>query len=145
MQTIYKIAIIALIIVLLIVVGFFFYPRFSTTLTNVNPFQPPSILSVIGEVQEKDVNGFRLKASKEQNTLAEDKVFSVIINSQTIFSGIILPEAISQEDIHKPIPAKTLSFADLQVGDQVAVASAIDIRNQTEFIAVSVQISKSTQ
>jgi len=131
------------IIALLIFTGFYLYPYFSTTPTELANQEAP-ILSVIGEVIEKDASSFRLKASKEHNTLTEGKTFSVLINSQTIFTKMDFPEAISGADITKAILSQPFSFADLQINDKVSVVSVKNIRNQPSFTARSVQITNPT-
>ncbi|MDO8524575.1 MAG: hypothetical protein Q7R99_03025 [bacterium] len=100
----------------------------------------PPVFSIIGEITKITENGFQVKTLKTQNGLGEDKDFLVLMASSTIFSGIEIPQTISQEDATKPILAQKANLSDLKVKDIVVVESNDNLRGVSQFTAKSAQI-----
>ncbi|MDP3986583.1 MAG: hypothetical protein U1C53_03265 [Candidatus Veblenbacteria bacterium] len=150
-----KAAVVAIIIAVLAVAAYFIFrpggwtppagnqPTPPAEQTNQEPTPSPTpneVYSYVGEVQAVGNGQITVLAKKDLNLLEEDATLTVKADANTQVIRRTIPRELPEDGGAGLFSQETIALSDVQVGNQVTVVSATNIRGVSEFTASSVEV-----
>ncbi len=103
---------------------------------------PKEFFSYIGEITEISNNQIMLNAFANNNNLLEDKVLTINLTEQTIFTKISIPKILTGDKEKDKIQKIEIKKSDIIIGQKVLVQADESVANKTEFTASKVEVQE---